>query len=39
MNKTAKIAAAVLQLALALLAALGGSAATAWMFLDDDGED
>jgi hypothetical protein len=39
MNKTTKIAAALLQLALALLAMLGGSGATAWMFLDDDGED
>jgi hypothetical protein len=36
MSKTAKIAAAVIRCVLALLATLGGSGATAWLFLDDD---
>ncbi len=39
MNRTAKIAAALVRSVLALLAALGGSAALAWLFIDDDGED
>jgi len=39
MKTTKRIAALVIRLALPLLCLLGGSGATAWMFLDDDGED
>jgi len=39
MSKTCKIAAAVIRCVPALLAMPGGSGATAWMFLDDDGGD
>jgi hypothetical protein len=40
MNRTSKIAAAVIRWTLALLCIVGGSGASAWMLLDaDDGED